>query len=258
MIRNLATRTLLAALLCCASPCAAEDLAEPEAAVDAGRDALADHWDLNWYDEQADGFQPVDLPKPRQRSGFWDWLDSLFSGWGWSWGLGEVIVFLLWLVAAALLMWLIIALIKAYQQTEQSAALDTAQEHDARAHLQRVEALPVTLEEKVDNYLHAARQAYDAGDLSRAIVYLFSHELIELDRAARLRLVKGKTNRQYLRELRGGAEPSSRLAEILGRTVRVFEAAFFGAHPPTRDAFESCWQEASEFERLLAVEEVTA
>ncbi|TWT78140.1 hypothetical protein Pla123a_09300 [Posidoniimonas polymericola] len=237
----------------------ADDLTEPDVAIEAGKEALSEQWDLPWYDDQSDDFAPVNLPKPKKRSKpwpIWDWFDGLFSGFGWNFG--DVLIFLLWIVVAGLLLWLIVAMIRAYQETEQVAAATAAEEFDAKAHLQRVEALPVTLAEKVDNYLQAARDAYDSGDLSKAIVYLFSHELLELDRAARLRLVKGKTNRQYLSELRRGVGPSPRLADILARTVRLFEAAFFGAHPPTREAFEDCWQEATEFERLLAVEEATA
>lgn len=240
----------IATLLACGGTALAEsDLAEPEAAVQAGSDALGEHWGLPWYDSESDDFRPVDLPKPRKPWWIWEWLGDLFSNWNLD--LGDALIFLGWLLVLVLLVWIVIALIRAYVQSDHLQAAEAAQRHDAREHIERVEALPVALEEPISDFLHAARKAQESGDLTRAIVYLFSYELIELDRHSLLRLVKGKTNRQYLRELERNAPDRPRLADILRRTTRVFEAAFFGAHPPTSESFSACWQEAAEFQRLL-------
>ncbi len=64
------------------------------------------------------------------------------------------------------------------------------------------------------------------GDYSKAIVYLFSHILIELDEHRRIRLQRGKTNGMYLREL--GRWPEWRGA--IRKVVTAFERSFFGGH----------------------------
>jgi hypothetical protein len=237
--------------ICCQ---AAEDLSNPEAAVESGEKALASQWDLPWYDAPSDEYKPVDLPKPPGKPWrFWEWLEDFFANWNVN--LGDLLTFLGWLVVAGLLTWIVVALIRAYQRAELNAATQTSEILDARSHIERVEALPVTLEDPVGDFLQAARRAYEAGDLTRAIVYLFSYQLIELDRRSLLRLMKGKTNRQYLRELRSDSE---RVAPIVQRTMELFEAAFFGAHPPAKEALEECWQDVAEFQRLLVPAEEAA
>ena len=49
--------------------------------------------------------------------------------------------------------------------------------------------------------LAEARRHYQAGNYGAAIVYLFSFQLVQLDRRQIIQLAKGKTNRQYLREV---------------------------------------------------------
>lgn len=226
------------------------DFSQPDVAVEAGRDALDSAWNVPWYDSEHDDFSPVQLRKPRQPSPFWEWLGGLFQGWNLD--LGNVLQFIGWLVVAGLIIWLIVAMIRGYQQLEFAQAAEASQRYADQTHVERIEALPIAFDAPDGDYLNAARRAYESGDLTAAVVYLFSYELLELDRRSLLRLVKGKTNRQYLRELRGQEPPAGRLAAILARTVRLFEAAFFGAHPPSRDAFDQCWDEATEFQRLLS------
>ena len=67
-----------------------------------------------------------------------------------------------------------------------------------------------------------------------------------LDRAQRITLARGKTNRTYLREL----VHHPLLNQILARTTSAFESAFFGNHALDRRTFETCWQELSELTRL--------
>ena len=64
-----------------------------------------------------------------------------------------------------------------------------------------------------------------------------------------MRLTKGKTNRQYLRELTRSAPPE--LTAILEHSLVTFEEVFFGNHALERAQFESCWQHVTEFERRL-------
>jgi hypothetical protein len=78
-------------------------------------------------------------------------------------------------------------------------------------------------------------------------VLLYAHQLQQLDRHHLIRLAKGKTNRQYLSELRGQA----RLREILTGTVRAFEESYFGHYVLSRAQFEACWAHLDEFHRQL-------
>jgi hypothetical protein len=111
----------------------------------------------------------------------------------------------------------------------------------------RVEELPMQLSAPRGDFLAEARRRYEAGDYSGAIIYLFSHELLQLDRHQRIQLERGKTNRQYLREVRN--EPF--LANALSRTMVAFEDVFFGHHALDRTRFEACWREVDEFHRRL-------
>src|SRR6478752_6476413 len=73
---------------------------------------------------------------------------------------------------------------------------------EVRRDADRVEALPFKVRAATTDFLAEARRLYDAGQYSEAIIYLFSYQLVELDRNQVIRLAKGKTNRQYLRETR--------------------------------------------------------
>ena len=93
-----------------------------------------------------------------------------------------------------------------------------------------------------------ARTHYEQGNYSEAIIYLFSYELVELDRSALIRLAKGKTNRQYLRE----AAATRSMKPLLERTMVTFEDVFFGRRTLDRSGFEACWKQLDEFQSLLA------
>ncbi len=95
-----------------------------------------------------------------------------------------------------------------------------------------------------------ARRLHDEGRFSEAIVYLFSHELIELDRHHLIRLARGKTNRQYLRELSGKSD----LRSLLSRTIDRFERAFFGAERLDRQSVDVCWNDLPNFAALVGQE----
>ena len=82
-----------------------------------------------------------------------------------------------------------------------------------------------------------------------ALVFLFSHVLVTLDQAKLVRLQKGKTNRQYLREL----SPSRPLIKYYGDVMVPFEQTFFGDYPITKDVFESCWQGLDDFQNEVDV-----
>jgi hypothetical protein len=83
-----------------------------------------------------------------------------------------------------------------------------------------------------------------AGDYSKAITYLFSHALVEMDGARCIRLARGKTNRAYLRELRD----QESLRYFTNQLVLAFEYAFFGKHVLSKEAFERIWEQVPAFD----------
>ena len=94
--------------------------------------------------------------------------------------------------------------------------------------------LPFEVEQTMFGLLAQAEKYREAGDYSKAIIYLFSHALVEMDGARCIRLARGKTNRAYLRELRD----QESLRGFTNQLVSAFEYAFFGKHVLSQDAFE--------------------
>ena len=83
---------------------------------------------------------------------------------------------------------------------------------------------------------------------------MFSFQLVELDKHHLLQLGRGKTNRQYLREVHQGEQIGIRneLAAALHQTMTLFEKAFFGSYAPRPEDFEACWSAVPRFQTLLA------
>ncbi|MGC6449142.1 MAG: DUF4129 domain-containing protein [Pirellulaceae bacterium] len=111
---------------------------------------------------------------------------------------------------------------------------------------QRIEELPFELDSAYKDLLDRARECYESGDFDQAIIYLFSYELIQLDKAQLIKLTRGKTNHQYLREV----QPNDSLKSRLSTTVRAFEDVFFGNKELSQRRFEECWREVSSFQQL--------
>jgi Domain of unknown function (DUF4129) len=125
---------------------------------------------------------------------------------------------------------------------------------ESRRDADRVEALPFHVRAASGDFLAEARRLYDAGRYSEAIVYLFSHQLVQLDKHHVIRLAKGKTNRQYVRETR--SRPI--LSAVLETTMVAFEDAFFGNKTLSRETFERSWDRLNEFQLELQREELAA
>jgi hypothetical protein len=215
-------------------------LDDPDQAVEAGRDALDRWWGYPWYDPAADGVAPVNVREPYD----WSWLDFNL---GLTWP-ASALEWLVW--SGVLLAVLLIAylLIQAYRSRRPRPEAAVAAGRPKRDDAERVEALPFPVRGDLADLLGEARRLYDEGDYGRAIAYLFSYQLVHLDRRHRIRLARGKTNRQYLRELGG----QSGLRGLLEQTMVAFEDAFFGRREIPRERFEQCWFRIGEFESLAA------
>lgn len=111
----------------------------------------------------------------------------------------------------------------------------------------KLQDLPFELEQTMFGLLAQAERYRAAGDFSKAIIYLFSHALVEMDGARCIRLERGKTNRAYLRELNG----QDNLRGFTNQLVLAFEYAFFGKHVLSQEAFERIWQQVPAFDAYL-------
>ncbi len=167
-----------------------------------------------------------------------------------NWGGGSLLGAMLQVVGLTILVLLLLLLawfiartfLKAeLTETKVSKVVETSREVD------RVEKLPFQLRKAAGDFLSEARRLYEAGNYSEAIIYLYSHLLVELDKHHVIRLAKGKTNRQYSRDSR--ARPL--LKETLDQTMIAFEDVFFGHHELSRQQFEACWRRLDEFHQEL-------
>ncbi len=92
--------------------------------------------------------------------------------------------------------------------------------------IERMKHLPAELRRTDVNLRSEAERLMNQGEYDQAIILLFGHQLLLLDRVSMLRLNRGKTNRKYVRETRA-ADPDT--AKRLQATVTAFERSYFGA-----------------------------
>ena len=155
---------------------------------------------------------------------------------------------LAWVVIGALLVAL--ALLAVYVLTKREGIyVETkgGSTDDDRTDVDRVENLPFAVKRPQSDLLGEARRQYELGNYAEAVIYLYSYQLVQLDRNHLIRLAKGKTNRQYLFEIHN----EHLLADLLYQTIMVFEDVFFGDLPLERKRFELSWNRLDEFHQLV-------
>jgi hypothetical protein len=231
----------------------AQEAAEQKA-VQSAKEALARGGRFPWYDRAKGDVRRLHMT-PRQseldRGEKWEGQNAparpvtttgtraSFFGGALQW-LGLTVLVLLLGVIAYLI-------VSAFLKEEVSETGAVRKVVESRRDADRVEALPFQVRAANGDFLSEARRLHEAGDYSQAIIYLFSHELVALDKQHVIRLTKGKTNRQYLRETRH--RPA--LIGTLECTMIAFEDAFFGKKSITRETFERCWQQLDAFQAEL-------
>jgi len=230
--------------------CLALHQADPEESVIAGREAL-DGWLWSrypWYDSHTDGMRRIDVSD----SWFADWFEALLDSIGAffriSWP-STFLEWLTWITIGGLLILLVYLLVRAYlnrsdRRLASAQADEVAEEEDETA---RIRSLPFPVRAARLNLLVEARRHYQQGDYGEAVKYLFSYQLLQLDKYQWIRLTRGKTNRQYLVEV----GPESVIRRLLEETMVTFEDFFFGNLTIDRARFESCWSRLGQFETLV-------
>lgn len=111
----------------------------------------------------------------------------------------------------------------------------------------KVTDLPFELDSPDIPLFQLIEQYRSRGDYSKAIVYLYSLMLIELDAVGLIRLAKGKTNWTYLRELTSRQDEN----EFATKVVYWFEHVFFGKQIMDAQSFESIWATFPHFNERL-------
>jgi hypothetical protein len=194
-----------------------------------------------WYDAKADAAKPIWPPRE------WDldWLDRWFRGKSGDWLnlAGNWVAFVLVMIGLVILLLVLLQLWRLYRP----AADDLLGSVRGPGTASRIEGLPEGLRpETLDPWAEAVR-CRERGDYARAVICLFAHQLLTLDRLRHLRLVPGRTGRQLVRaipdaQFRGWVEP----------TLRLFEAVYYGHRSPTAESFEPVWIAAEAFQRRIA------
>lgn len=163
-----------------------------------------------------------------------------------------------WVLLALLFAGGIGLLIFALNQTELDGQRSATRRGESRnndqpdqATIERMKHLPVELRRTDVNLRSEALRLMQAGTFDQAIILLYGHQLIQLDRAGHLRLNRGKTNRSYVREVRGMQAVN---ADQLEMTVAAFERSYFGRHQLSRDDFETLWANNLELEDSLSIQ----
>ncbi|MDY0166806.1 MAG: DUF4129 domain-containing protein [Thermoguttaceae bacterium] len=220
--------------------CLVPGLETLDEAVDAGRGALGRRGRYPWYDARTDSVRRIDVredPPPRKYRG-----RDVAAGPA---PVGAVLQVLGW-VAIAVLLALLVGLMIAAWRAYVGNGTDSRAGPGVRAGPNHVEALPLPPGAVEGGLLDQARRLYEQGDFSRAMVFLFAHQLSELDRLQIIRLARGKTNRQYMREV--GRRMA--LRQLVEQTMVAFEDAFFGNRSIDRARFDACWARVPEFDTL--------
>jgi hypothetical protein len=204
-----------------------------------------------WYDSEADRVRPVWAPRMswlkslRERlDRVMDAIDRFFEslGFGNSRGGGIRGDWLGTILLATVLAAFFVFLLVLWMRREPLASAGSA----ARAKPGSAELLAQLAGDSAlaldDPWAEAQRRRL-AGDMAGAIIYLFAHQLISLDRAGLIRLAPGWTGRQYVRWLRDPV-----LVDSLAATLGLFEEIYYGHRLPSRGAFEQVWHRAQALE----------
>jgi hypothetical protein len=193
-----------------------------------------------WYDAGTDSVKPMWPPRE------WDldWLDRRLSRitLGGLSSAGSLLAYLLAMVGLSVLLFLLVKLWRQYQPGPEAPRLKAAAGAAAR-----IESLPVGLRpETVDPWTEALA-CRARGDYARAVVCLFAHQLLTLDRLRHIRLAPSRTGRQLVRAI-----DDAQIQGWVDATLRLFEAVYYGHHIPSAARFEQVWSAAEAFERRIA------
>jgi hypothetical protein len=233
-------------------PAAADDETDPvpAAAVEELRERMP------WYDGEQDRVRPREATLPKEPPQPSDWEGTFAeeevrdrprreSTPGQASNPAGLLSYMLWAVGIVLGLVLIFVLIRlavaAYRNPREKK---TAPSFDDLA---KIEELPFAVKRPKGDFLSEARRLYNEGQYGEAMLYFYSYLLLQLDRRQLIHLDRGKTNRQYLRELRSARA----LRRVVEPSMIAFEEVFFGRHELTRGQCDRCFDQLPEFQQLV-------
>ena len=114
--------------------------------------------------------------------------------------------------------------------------------------IERMKHLPAELRRTDVNLRTEAERLMNVGQYDQALILLFGHQLLLLDRHHYLRLNRGKTNRKYVRETNSTSEE---VGAKLKATVKAFERSYFGKHATSQASFQELWQSNLSLEQAV-------
>ncbi|GAB6165161.1 hypothetical protein JCM19992_11610 [Thermostilla marina] len=206
--------------------------------IESGRKALGGPISSPpWYDRAADRVVPVRTPRPpAPRPGSFR-IRAPASG--------PPLTTILVLIAILAIPILVLIAYFWLRDRETDVGRPPAEKAPRRRQL---EDLPEHIDTAIRDWEAAIREAVAKGDYRRAVVLLFGYELIELDKHDRIRLERGKTNRQYLRELRG----MSFLRRFYEETMLLFEEVYYGSRDADPERFRRYYEQLPQFLQAAA------
>ena len=124
--------------------------------------------------------------------------------------------------------------------------------------VERMKHLPQELRRTDVNMREETQRLMQEGSFDQAIILLYGHQLLLLDREGFLRLNRGKTNRRYIRECRSNdasiqyrSSGEFSVDSQLTQTIDAFERSYFGKHSIEESEFEMLWQNNLELEKAM-------
>ena len=241
--------SLATIILTLAFAATSQDADAPDSQVDGIRSALSKN-EYPWYDSKSHTAKPI-WPAEEWSFDWWKrnfgWVGRIF---GWFGRLLSNIPrsmrfnldFNLVLILFIGIVFLVILWLAWYYSRD----VDWSQEPRPKpgVSLAMIEGLPSGIPHEVIDYWTEANRRRSLGDYSGAVVYLFAHQLLILDRLRMVNLTPGKTARQIVRSI-----TDSRYQVWIEPSLRLFEAAYYGHRPPSREAFEEAWTSADSLQR---------
>lgn len=218
-----------------------------------------------WYDPKSDALLPIEVRSVQPDSANRDsrWLpkpkrlpvpNQTSSGWGSGGGWGALSTVFSWLtliVIVVVLVWMVLFVFNRMEpdavNARKSSANDAMVGVDQQM-LERMQELPAEVRHADGNLRAEAERLMSLARFDEAIVMLFGHQLLLLDRCRVLRLARGKTNGRYVRETRVNS-PDATI--VFSQTVAAFEASYFGGHTPTPERFAMLWRENANLESVV-------
>ncbi len=233
---------------------ATQAVADSETPADGarwGRESLESRTDLPWYNPSTDQLRRIDVaPNPDDEHRHSRWARNVKSrnrpAAAHTTNSMAILEIFAWILLGGLLGVLLWLLVRAAMRGDSSHGRSVKAE-PVTVSSGRIEDLPMAVAPQHQDLLAAAREYYAAGNLAAAIIYAFAHQLVELDKHHLIQLSKGKTNRQYLNELKMHPD----LTGLVRPTMLAFEDVFFGHHDLAPDRFRTCWENLDQFHQQL-------